>query len=85
MQKRKRRIILADKNEILFGNTTRADLDELIYGFISVRVHNNMHLPEWARTGLPGGMYSEEFSKFEARKFLFYLEDEEIEGYNFDI
>lgn len=84
MQKRKRRIILADKNEILFGNTTLADLDELIYGFISVRVHNNMPLPEWAVTGLPGGVYSEEFAKYEAKKFGFAL-DEDEENYNFDI
>lgn len=83
MQKRKRKLRLVDKNEVLFGTTTRADLDELIYGFISVRVHNNMPLPEWACTGLEGGVYSPNFAEYEAKKFGYAVEADE--GYNFDI
>lgn len=45
MTKRKKEKI-AGPNEIVFGDVTRADLDQLIYGMLSVRVHNNMVVPE---------------------------------------
>lgn len=70
-------------NEIVFGSTTRAELDELIYGYISVRIHNNMRVPDCFCTGLEGGVYSTNFAAYEARKFGFAVEDED--DYNFDI
>lgn len=73
---------LAKPNEILFGETTRADLDQLIYGMLSVRIHNNMTIPECFRNSNDGGVYSEGFSKYEAKKFGFAVEEDELEGYN---
>lgn len=71
----KRKIKLAEPNEILFGNTTRADLDELIYGMLSVRIHNNMPIPPCFRNGNDGGVYSEGFQKYEMKKFGIIKED----------
>lgn len=75
---------VAAPNEIVFGSTTRAELDELIYGMLSLRMHNNMSIPECFRHGREGGLYSPEFAAYEARKFGFAVEDDE-DIYNFDI
>ena len=71
-------------NEIVFGDVTRADLDQLIYGMLSVRMHNNMAIPECYRNGNEGGVYSEGFSEYERRKFG-NISDTDLEGYNLDI
>ena len=73
----------AAPNEIVFGSTTRSELDELIYSYISVRIHNNMRVPDCFCTGLEGGLYSPNFADYEAKKFGFAVEEED--GYNFDI
>lgn len=53
MAKRKEK--LAAPDEIIFGDVTRADLDQLIYGMLSVRMHNNMVIPECYRNGTTAG------------------------------
>ena len=80
--RRKRKI--EDPNEVLFGNTTRADLYEIIYSMLSVMIHNNRPIPGCYRHSKDGGIYSEGFAKYEAKKFGFALDKDE-ESYNFDI
>ena len=75
---------LAAPDEIIFGDVTRADLDQLIYGMLSVRMHNNMVIPESYRNGNECGVYSEGFAKYEKKKYCI-LNDTELEGYNLDI
>lgn len=82
MAKRKEK--LAAPDEIVFGDVTRADLDQLIYGMLSVRMHNNMAIPECYRNGNEGGVYSEGFAKYEKKKYCI-LNDTELDGYNLDI
>ena len=83
MARKKRDLFKPD--EIIFGNTTRADLDELCYAFLSVCVHNNITIPACYRHGNDGGVYSEGFADFEKRKFGIIDETEqEMEGYNTD-
>ena len=82
MAKRKEK--LAAPDEIVFGDVTRADLDQLIYGMLSVRVHNNMAIPECYRNGNDGGVYSDGFAKYELRKFGI-VSDTDLDGYNLDI
>lgn len=63
-----------DPNEILFGETTRRDLDEIAYHFFSTRMHNNLYdasIPNCYRHSKPGGIFSEEFFDFEYDKFGF--------------
>ena len=81
MAKRKK---LSAPDEIIFGDVTRADLDQLIYGMLSVRIHNNMTIPECYRNGNEGGVYSEGFAEYELRKFGI-VSDTNLDGYNLDI
>lgn len=81
---RRKKEKIAGPNEIVFGDVTRADLDQLIYGMLSVRMHNNMPVPECFRHGNDGGVYSEGFAEYEQRKFG-NLKDTELDGYNLDI
>ena len=80
----KRNEKLAAPDEIIFGDVTRADLDQLIYSMLSVRMHNNMAIPECYRNGNDGGVYSEGFAEYERRKFGI-ISDTDLEGYNLDI
>ena len=80
----KRKSKLAAPAEIVFGDVTRAELDQLIYGMLSVRMHNNMAIPECYRNGNDGGVYSEGFAEYERRKFGF-VSDTDLDGYNLDI
>lgn len=80
----KRKSKLAAPAEIVFGDVTRAELDQLIYGMLSVRVHNNMAIPECYRNGNDGGVYSEGFAKYERRKFGI-VSDTDLDGCNLDI
>lgn len=82
MAKRKEK--LAAPDEIIFGDVTRADLDQLIYGMLSVRMHNNMAIPECYRNGNEGGVYIEGFAEYERRKFG-NISDTDLDGYNLDI
>lgn len=82
MAKRKEK--LAAPDEVVFGDVTRADIDQLIYSMLSVRVHNNMTIPERYRNGNDGGVYSEGFAEYERRKFGI-TNDTELDGYNLDI
>ena len=82
MAKRKEK--LAAPDEIIFGDVTRAELDQLIYGMLSVRMHNNMAIPECSRNGNEGGVYSEGFAEYERRKFG-NISDTDLDGYNLDI
>ena len=75
---------LTAPDEIIFGDVTSADLDKLIYGMLSVRMHNNMAIPECYRNGNEGGVYSEGFAKYELRKFGIES-DTDLDGYNLDI
>lgn len=81
MLKRKK---ISKPNEIVFGTTTRAELDQLIYGFISARIHNNMVVPSCMRHGQEGGVYSEGFCEYEKNKFGINNEVD-LDIYNFDI
>ena len=54
---------LAAPDEIIFGDVTRAELDQLIYGMLSVRIHNNMVIPACYLNGNDGGVYSEGFAE----------------------
>ncbi len=80
----KRKAKLAQPAELLFGDVTRADIDQLIYGMLSVRMHNNMAIPECYRNGNDGGVYSEGFAEYEKKKYCI-LNDTELDGYNLDI
>ncbi len=82
--KRRKKEPLAAPNEIVFGTTTRAELDELIYGFISCRMHNHMRVPDCFCTGNDPGVYSPGFAAYEAKKFGYALDDE-WDGYNLDL
>lgn len=75
---------LSAPDEIIFGDVTRAELDQLIYGMLSVRMHNNMVIPEFYRNGNDGGVYSEGFAEYERRKFGI-VSDTDLDGYNLDI
>lgn len=75
---------LAAPDEIIFGDVTRADLDQLIYGMLSVRIHNNMAIPECYRNGNDGGVYSDGFAAYERRKFG-NISDTDLDCYNLDI
>lgn len=74
---------IAKPNEIVFGTTTRAELDELIYGMLSVRIHNNMSIPPCFRKGTEGGIYCEDFYEYEKRKFGIGQEPD-LDGYNLE-
>ena len=56
----------------------------MIYGMLSVRIHNNMVIPECYRNGNEGGVYSEGFAEYERRKFCI-VSDTDLDGYNLDI
>ena len=75
---------LAAPDEIIFGDVTRAELDQLIYGMLSVRIHNNMVIPACYLNGNDGGVYSEGFAEYERRKFV-NISDTDLDGYNLDI
>ena len=82
MAKRKEKLSAPD--EIVFGDITRAELDQLIYGMLSVRMHNNMAIPECYRNGTDGVVYREGFAEYERRKFGI-VSDADLDGYNLDI
>ena len=75
---------LSAPDEIVFCDVTRAELDQLIYGMLSVRMHNNMAIPECYRNGNEGGVYSDGFAEYERRKFGI-VNDTDLDGYNLDI
>lgn len=59
-------------NDILFGDMTVSDLDEIAYMLFSTRMHNNLfdsHIPECYKHSKSGGVFSQEFMNFEKKKF----------------
>ena len=75
---------LSAPDEIVFGYVTRAELDQLIYGMLSVRMHNNMAIPECYRNGNDGWIYSEGFAEYERLKFGI-VSNTDLDGANLDI
>lgn len=68
--------------DFVFGKAQQKDLDDLIYAFLHCRIVNNLTIPNCYRHSRKGGIWSEEFRKYEYERYG--ILPDELDGYNLD-